>query len=226
MTRLFTYVIPIDDGAAPNPFWGVCTLAICKPRIRAVAEIGDWVAGVGSKNSPQGDLSGKLVYAMRVTDKLSMQEYDAHCRTRLVEKIPSWGDADWRRRLGDSVYDFSSSPPRIRESVHGEQDRERDLGGGFVLLSSDFRYLGDRPIDLPESLRPVSELTQGHRSNANETFVQPFLEWLAGLDLERNCVAGTPQVRLFDDMDHRPRVGKSCSPVDVPVIEPRSRRAC
>lgn len=22
--RLFTYCLPVDDGAAPNPFWGAC----------------------------------------------------------------------------------------------------------------------------------------------------------------------------------------------------------
>lgn len=34
-----------DYGFAPNPFFGVCTLATCKPRIRSVAQIGDWVVG-------------------------------------------------------------------------------------------------------------------------------------------------------------------------------------
>ena len=43
--RLFSYTIPIDDGAAPNPFHGMCTLAICKPGIRRVAKKGDWIAG-------------------------------------------------------------------------------------------------------------------------------------------------------------------------------------
>jgi hypothetical protein len=28
VSRLFTYTIPIDDGAAPNPFRGMCSLAI------------------------------------------------------------------------------------------------------------------------------------------------------------------------------------------------------
>ena len=71
MTRLFTYTIPIDDGAAPNPFAGMCSLAICKPGIRRTAQVGDWVAGLGSKNAPSGDLSGRLVYAMRVERVLS-----------------------------------------------------------------------------------------------------------------------------------------------------------
>ncbi len=71
-TTLFSYCIPYDDGAAPNPFWGLCTLAICKPGIRRVAKEGDWVVGTGSVNSPAGDASGKVVYAMRVTQKMTM----------------------------------------------------------------------------------------------------------------------------------------------------------
>jgi hypothetical protein len=70
--RLFSYVLRKDDGAAPNPFWGVCTLAICKPVIRRTAEVDDWVVGTGSKRAPDGrDLSGTVVYAMRITKKLS-----------------------------------------------------------------------------------------------------------------------------------------------------------
>jgi hypothetical protein len=75
MSRLFSYTIPIDDGAAPNPFRGMCSLAICKPGIRRVAKEGDWVAGLGSKGAPSGDLSGHLVYAMRVETVLSLKQY-------------------------------------------------------------------------------------------------------------------------------------------------------
>ena len=41
MPRLFTYVLAHDNGAAPNPFGGVCTLVICKPQIRRSAKEGD-----------------------------------------------------------------------------------------------------------------------------------------------------------------------------------------
>lgn len=47
--QLFSYVIPTDDGAAPNPSWGECSLAICKPAIRKGADVDDWVIGTGSK---------------------------------------------------------------------------------------------------------------------------------------------------------------------------------
>jgi hypothetical protein len=60
MPRLFSYPIPIDDGAAPNPFHRMCSLVICKPAIRRLAERADWIAGLGSRNAPSGDLSGRL----------------------------------------------------------------------------------------------------------------------------------------------------------------------
>ena len=98
MTTLFSYCVRDDAGSAPNPFWGVCTLAICKPKIRLAAEPGDWIVGTGSQHSPIGDVSGMLVYVMRVTRKLSMEDYDALTRRELREKIPKWRDRDPRRR--------------------------------------------------------------------------------------------------------------------------------
>src|SRR5579862_899416 len=43
MTRLFPYAIPIHAGAAPNPFHGTCSLAICNPTISraSVHRLGD-----------------------------------------------------------------------------------------------------------------------------------------------------------------------------------------
>ncbi len=54
MARLFSYTIPID-GAAPNPFHGMCSLAICKPAIRRTASSGDWIVGLGPRNAPSGN---------------------------------------------------------------------------------------------------------------------------------------------------------------------------
>ena len=199
MTRLFSYCIPIDDGAAPNPFWGTCTLAICKPAIRRIAKAGDWIVGTGSVNSPIGDISGRVVYAMKVTEVMSLAQYDTHARRHLPGKIPSWFNKDPRRRLGDAIYDFSSNPPRIRRSVHGEKNRTRDLRGRNVLLSSHFYYFGDHPVPLPAALLPIIKQGSGHRSSANAPYIAPFLKWIASLGLEPNRLHGTPQYRLFRD---------------------------
>ena len=70
--RLYSYVVARDYGFAPNPFYRVCTLATCKPIIRKAAAIGDWVVGTGSK---ERDRQAFLVYAMRVTEAMTFNEY-------------------------------------------------------------------------------------------------------------------------------------------------------
>lgn len=82
--KLYSYCLRWDDGAAPNPFWGVCTLAICKPAIRRTAKVGDWVVGLGSANSPIGNISDSVVYAMRVTDAKSASGTDHSLTTALT----------------------------------------------------------------------------------------------------------------------------------------------
>lgn len=97
--RLFSYVLSVDDGAAPNPFWGYCTLAICKPVIRRVAHVGDWVIGIG----PAGKSArGKLIYAMRVDEVLPLDAY--FTEPRFQEKKPQDDAPDTRRHVGDNVY--------------------------------------------------------------------------------------------------------------------------
>ena len=42
MAKIYSYVLKIDDGAAPNPFGGICTLTICKPIIRRKSSVDEW----------------------------------------------------------------------------------------------------------------------------------------------------------------------------------------
>lgn len=192
MVRLFTYTIPIDDGAAPNPFHGMCSLAICKPSIRRTARQGDWVAGLGSRSAPTGDLSGRLVYAMRVEEVLTLKQYDEQAKTRWPHRIPKIRSADLADRLGDCIYDFSTGEPIQRDSVHGPENVATDLGGQNVLVSKDFYYFGCRAIALPDSLVHICHQTQGHRSNSNEPFVGQFVAWLRGLKLPPGQLYGWP----------------------------------
>jgi hypothetical protein len=190
--RLFTYTIRVDDGAAPNPFGGLCTLTICKPGIRRNAQVDDWIAGFGSKHAPSGDLSGRLVYAMRVTRVLSMEEYDRLALTCWPLKLPDFGSRDLTRRLGDCIYDFSTTRPRQRAGVHGPANATRDLGGKNALLSDHFFYVGNKAIPLPKKLRPILHQTQGHKCLANAPYVGAFLRWIDSLHLEPGQLYGRP----------------------------------
>ena len=194
MTRLFSYVLRYDCGAAPNPFWGTCTLAICKPAIRRKAEVGNWVVGTGSMNSPIGNVSGRLVYAMKVTNKMTLKEYDHFCRQYLPEKIPNWFNGSFEERVGDCIYDYSNGQtPELRPSVHTELNLELDLSGEFVLLSEGFYYFGNNPIPLVEDLAPIVKTNQGHKTVESTALIESFESWICRFP--RNQLNGQPQLK-------------------------------
>ena len=200
MSRLFSYCIPIDDGAAPNPYWGICTLVICKPVIRRNAEVGDWIVATGSTKF---GFENKVVYAMEVTQKISMYDYDDFCKNQLPKKIPVWRGKNYIKRLGDSIYDFSVNPPKLRESVHNfdgkNEDGTHDLNGKFALLSDNFYYFGDNPINLPTELFNIVKQGQGHKSNSNSPYFENFVNWISSFKSLKNKVNNPPYFKIRHD---------------------------
>lgn len=112
-TTLHTYVVRHDTGFAPNPSHGYCTLATCKPNIRSSATPGDWVVGTGSLS--RGDAEERLIYAMRVDEVLTYDEYFSD--ERFEFKKPLSGDK--YDKNGDNLYYTTSS-------ISGEAYREED----------------------------------------------------------------------------------------------------
>jgi hypothetical protein len=194
--NLYSYCLRYDDGAAPNPYWGTCSLVICKPAIRRTAEKNDWVVGLGSTNSLVGDISASVVYAMRVTDIMTLEGYDVFCQRELPNKIPDWSHGVFARKVGDCIYDYSQrGKPKLRSSVHNQSNRLTDLGGHNALLSSHFYYFGDKPVRLPKKLEPIVHRTQGHKSRANSDYVDEFVSWIEGLGLAPCSLHGEPQLK-------------------------------
>lgn len=192
MPRLFTYTIAVDAGSAPNPFNGMCSLAICKPQIRREAEPGDWVAGLGSKDAPGGDLSGHLVYAMKVDEVVSLEDYDRLAPERWPHRIPNLKSMALQDRLGDCIYDFSNGSPKQRGGVHLPGDADVDLGGKNVLISRDFYYFGSRAKRLPDDLLSICHQMPGRRSNANAPYFKLFVEWVRSVALVPGQLYGWP----------------------------------
>ncbi len=218
--RLFTYTIPIDDGAAPNPFHGMCSLAICKPGIRRVAKPNDWVAGLGSKNAPSGDLSYHLVYAMRVQKVLSLKKYDLWSNLIWPYRIPDIRSADPIKRLGDCIYDFSNVSIKQRLSVHDQSNMKTDLNGENALISYDFYYFGNRAIPLPPYLQDICHHNQGHRSDANNPFVDKFVSWLRSSKYKPGQMYGWPD--YFINFDNE----SSCNGCQIRKTDGENDIAC
>jgi hypothetical protein len=82
MAKLFSYVVDHDLGIAPHAAGKYCTLVNCKYRkkkssqrnIVELAEEEDWIVGTGGASRKSAG-HGKIVYAMKVTEKLSLKEY-------------------------------------------------------------------------------------------------------------------------------------------------------
>jgi hypothetical protein len=177
--RVFSYVVRNDLGFAPNPFFGYCTLACCKPRIRGVAEPGDLVVGL----SPRCE---RIVYVMRVAEALSFAEYWSDRRFR--SKRPAWGSRKLERRYGDNIYEPSGRGYRQHRSQHWDHERERerakdkkrDTGVDRVLVSDDFVYFGgDGPELLPDL--EFLQVRRAHRSRFEAPQVRAVERFFRGL---------------------------------------------
>lgn len=203
--RLYSYSLRIDDGAAPNPYGGVCTLAICKPMIRKHAQEGDWVVGLGSTNAPmgKGDLSNHIVYAMKITtDPMTFHQYDQHCRVHLPIKIPGRGaDVGYEAIVGDCIYYKRGKKYRQRSGVHYQENMATDLSGEYVLLSENFYYFGEHAIELPAQFSCIRHPNQGHKVKKNEGIKTEFVTWIESCDQHPiNKILGLPldRQRIMD----------------------------
>ena len=194
--QLFSYVVRYDSGFAPNPFYGYCTLATCKPGIREFAQVGDWVVGTGSadKSIRRG---GHLVYAMRVTEVLSTQQY--WLDPRFESKRPNL-NRTWMTAAGDNIYDLSDpNDPRQLKSYHSSRDGtpneahcKKDTEIPRILVSDTFVYYGGEGPQLPSIFRNKGKLDMvnigaGYKRISHTETIRQFEKWLEGLGEKGIC---------------------------------------
>jgi len=198
--RLFSYIVARDYGFAPNPFYGWCTLATCKPKIRAAASVGDWVIGTGAKSNYA--LSGHLIFAMQVEETC---DFDAYWSDhRFFSKKPVL-NGSLKQLYGDNIYHREGGSWKQEDSHHsyagGRSNRgnlTRDTSANRVLLSRRFVYFGENAPAIPERFRPykptaeeICSTGQGHRvlsselAGALESWLDRECKWgLQGMPLE------------------------------------------
>ena len=165
MACFFSYVLSRDYGFAPNPFNGVCTLATCKPRIRKAASVGDWVLGT---SSIAGGKPSKLIYAMKVSEKMSFNEYWGSPRFETKKPVMN---GSLKKMYGDNIYHYNGTEWIQVDSHHSSKDGspnpynvKRDTSVDAVLLAKEFYYFGRQCLSLPEKFIPhVAKKGPGYR---------------------------------------------------------------
>jgi len=188
-TRLHSYVVRYDSGFAPNPFYGYCTLATCKPSIRKSARIGDWIVGCGS-NAKGVRRGGHLVYAMRVTEAASFQQYwnDPRFQGKKPERRGSR-----KQSCGDNIYHMAGGGWGQLDSFHTNADGSpngrhinRDTGVDRVLISDDFCYFGGTGPAIPPPFRnyggrDICKKGIGQTVFDDPDLIRDFAQWCRSL---------------------------------------------
>jgi len=168
MPKLFSYVVEHDGGHAPNPYFGLCTLCRCKFRessdkpknLVEKAKLSDWVIGTGGANLNRSSGHGTLIYAMRVDEKLTRQQYFLD---RRFGKKKRRTNGTYEQKQGDNMF-----------PANRFERREQS-----VLISRRFYYFGRNAIHIPKNKFPRLEKSgPGFKSNFGDAYMARFLKWL------------------------------------------------
>ena len=185
--RLHSYRVARDFGFAPNPFHGYCTLATCKPKIRKIARIGDWVVGTGSTERFRDE---HIVYAMRVTEILTFDEYWND--PRFIHKRPNLSSSV-KNAYGDNIYHRDTGTQEwIQENSHHSHDdgtpNDKNVFQDTsrtdrVLISRHFFYWGGSGPQIPRKFLNSRDCDIrcpgiGHKNCFSESQIREFINWI------------------------------------------------
>lgn len=169
---LFSHIVQIDSGFAPNPYGGICTLACSEPKIRRYANVGDWI--IGTSPAPE---KGKLVYAMQMDRGLTFGLYwdfpEYEC------KKPNKNNG-----CGDNIYKLGTAGDlvQVKNLFHSEKQIKSDLSVNRVLISKTFYYFGKESVAIPQKFSSLIHSTRGHRrikpTSSNYDLVTGFIDWI------------------------------------------------
>ena len=184
---MFSYVVARDYGFAPNPFLGICTLATCKPRIRKTARCGDLIIGTGSKVRGR---QGHLVFAMRISETLTFNEY--WFDERFLSKRPNL-QGSLKQAFGDNIYFQDGNGQWHQQDSHHSyangspnmHNVRNDTQTDQVLLGVDYAYWGGHGPRIDQVFRDYDgqDVCAGrnHKSNFPAYLVREVDAWLHSL---------------------------------------------
>lgn len=171
--KLFSYVVEHDEGGSPNPYHKYCTLAHCKYREnlskpknlieKAVDYFNQkeevWVLGTGGANLSKSEGHGKIIYLMKVTDVLSLEDYYLSKKFALKKYIENGNKIE---RLGDN---------------YCLNDKDAPFGyDRYVLISNHFVYFGRNAKNIPSkySNSHLEKKGPSYRYDFNDDLIQKF----------------------------------------------------
>lgn len=176
---IYSYIITRDFGFAPNPFYGICTLATCKPVIRGSANIGDWIVGFGSgaKGSP---FKNMVIFVMQVEKKITFDEYwdasEYQCKKPVM-------NGSLKQNYGDNIYHTVEGEWVQEDSHHSYEggkvnniNLKRDTGSNNVLIGTKYWYFGKDAVEIPDELMAIVPNGRGDKKDTEHE--EALIEWV------------------------------------------------
>jgi hypothetical protein len=175
--KLLKYVMTNDRGLAPNPFFGICSLALCTPNhMNAKLEVGDWIVGHSSRQQGR-----RLIYAMQVTRVLDMPTYFAE----FPKKHPNpFGTRE--EQVGDNIYNHEGGRwTRLPSACHNTPKQFRQDQGRPVFLAESgdqFWYFGGSndmmTTAFSDEFPQLIKDRQGYSYVRDKEVIRKFADWL------------------------------------------------
>jgi hypothetical protein len=186
--KLISYKVTHDTGFAPNPYFGILTLATCKPAIRRSQNVtcGDWLVGwtaASSKNNSTPVGKEKLVYLSRITEIIPIKQY--------------WFDYPQKRPdiykgknspyfYGDNIYEPDDSAlsgfNMVCNIFHSEESKHKkhDLSGKNVIVCKEFYYFGAKnALEIPENVKNgFNNVQRGHTFFYEDEKIENFISFV------------------------------------------------
>lgn len=199
--KYYSYVIKRDFGFAPNPFFGYCTLATCKPIIRRIAQKGDWIGAFGAAGT---EIRRKLVVLMQVDETLSFDEYWED--QRFVKKRPDFNRAV-SNMYGDNIYHHVDNKWFQEPSHHSWSDGNinynnlnHDTQTNRILVAKQFFYFGNNAVEVPDEFGKLIGEGRNHKVCRDEYLIQKFVDFISSN--HPNGINGVPYSRKSGKFAH------------------------
>lgn len=163
MTRVFSYIVKRDYGFAPNPFYGTLTLATCKPRIRKLANVGDFIIGNATASE-----ENKLIFMAKISEVMT---FDTYWTSPLFQPKKPVMNGSLKKLYGDNIYHHDQNGTWIQENSHhsladgsvNTDNLHRDTSTtDRVLICKDFFYFGKSMFHVPKEYTSCIHKWIGH----------------------------------------------------------------
>ena len=175
---IYSYILKNDSGLAPNISGNALTLALCKPDIRRLAGVDDYLIGVNDHKDKKKN-GDRIVFIAKINVKMTLGEYYVMCDE----------NEDWKKckmsthhEVGDCQYKYEDGRYIQLPGCHTMEHYDKDISGENVLISTDFIYFGKYVEPIPDNLLGMKG-GRGHQNHKNEPFREDFIkhfEYLKG----------------------------------------------